>query len=334
MFVLSSVSSNVLLLLTLFALPHLSQTETVNADNGLYHDTGNGPCTRRVTVGGEADCLYSLKRLMSGTGVTNMTAKGLFLGNNGELVRYSDATADGEWLLESIPSLGVRVEKPSHRLHVQGQIRSAQSQNFVALDFRLQENVVASSTASLYTRVRALEVRDFTYKPAYSVDSGLDTATVHRSFTAQQVETTIPSAVTTTPGQEVFGVQGAAHPVVEIDALKVVDHQRLFAELTGAFQRLADLHDELRADHNQLRADFTALQQQVTARDAADLADRSDLRSLLSTESSTRLANATSLSNSIQKEENMRVADVQKLTRDLAYVSRVFTTYDGSGFGL
>ena len=34
-------------------------TETVNADNGIYHDTGNGPCTRRVTVGGEADCYYS-----------------------------------------------------------------------------------------------------------------------------------------------------------------------------------------------------------------------------------------------------------------------------------
>jgi len=322
------------LLLTLSVLPHLCQTETVSSDNNLYHDTGNGPCTRRVTVGGEADCYYSLKRLMSGTGVTNMTAKGTFLGKNGELVQYSDATSDGEWLLESVPSLGVRVEKPSHRLHVQGQIRSAHSHNFVPLDSRLQENVVASDTSSMYTRVRALEVRDFTYKPAYALDTGLDKTTVHRSFTAQQIETTIPNAVTTTSGQEVFGEQGAADPSVEIDALKVVNHQPLFAELTGAFQRLADLHDTLRADHDQLRADFIVLQQQVAARDLADLADRSDLRSLLSMESSTRLANATSLSNSIQKEETTRVADVQKLTRDLAYVSRVFTTYDGSGFGL
>ena len=131
-----------------------------------------------------------------------------------------------------------------------------------------------------------------------------------------------------------FGKIGDANPVVEVDAVKVVDHQRLFAELTGAFQKLADLHDALRADHDQLRADFVTLQQQVTARNAADLADRLDLRALISSESSSRLANATSLSSSIDQEEAARTSNVQKLTRDLAYVSRVFTTYDGSGFGL
>ena len=309
-------------------------TETVNADNGIYHDTGNGPCTRRVTVGGEADCYYSLKRLMSGTGITDMTAKGTFMGEDGELVRYLSAGSNSEWLLEPVPKLGVRVVKPSHTLHVQGQIRSAHSHNLVPLDSRLQENVVAVDTSLMYTRVRALEVRDFTYKPSYSLAASLDTTITHRSFTAQQIETTIPAAVSTTSGQEVFGKIGDANPVVEVDAVKVVDHQRLFAELTGAFQKLADLHDALRADHNQLRADFVTLQQQVTARNAADLADRLDLRALISSESSSRLANATSLSSSIDQEEAARTSNVQKLTRDLAYVSRVFTTYDGSGFGL
>ena len=56
--------------------PRPCASETVNADNGIYHDTGNGPCTRRVTFGGEADCYYSLKRLKSGTGIVNMEAKG------------------------------------------------------------------------------------------------------------------------------------------------------------------------------------------------------------------------------------------------------------------
>ena len=320
-----------LLLLTLFTQ---ITAETVNADNGLYHDTGNGPCTRRVTVGGEADCYYSLKRLMSGTGITNMTAKGTFMNTNGELVRYSSATNNGEWILESVPSLGVRVEKPSHRLHVQGQVRSAHSHNFVPLDSRLQENIVPVDTATMYARIRQLEVRDFTYRPSYSVDTGLDVTTVHRSFTAQQVETTIPKAVTVTAGQEVFGADQFVHPVVEVDALKVVDHQRLFAELTGAFQKLADLHDQLRIDNDQLRADFTALQQQVTARDAADLVDRLDLRAVISAETGDRLAGDTKLTESHTEETAARTADVKKLTRDLAYVSRVFTTYDGSGFGL
>jgi hypothetical protein len=313
---------------------HHSHAETVNADNGLYHDTGSGPCTRRVTVGGEADCYYSLKRLMSGTGITNMTAKGAFVDTNGEIVRYASATSNGEWVLESIPSLGIHVKKSTHRLHVQGQIRSSHSHNFVPLDSRLQENIVAANLTTMYTRVRQLEVRDFSYKPAVSVDLGLDTSTVHRSFTAQQVETVMPSAVKSTPNQEVFGTVGGANPVVEVDALKIVNPQQVFVELFGAFQHLAKLHDELRADHDKLRADFTLLQQQITARDAADLADRLDLRSVLSAESSNRLANATSLTKSIETEKAERTANVQKLTRDLAYVSRVFTTYDGNGFGL
>ena len=327
--------ATILFFVLLTALPfQTTKSETVDADNNLYHDTGNGPCTRRVTVGGEADCYYSLKRLMSGTGITNMSAKGTFMNTDGELVRYSSATGNGEWVLESVPAVGVRVKKPTHRLHVQGETRAAKSHNWVALDSRLQENVVAADLGTMYNQVRQLEVRDFTYKPSYAVDTGLDTTTVHRSFTAQQVETAIPKSVTTTPNQEVFGYGQHVHPVVEVDALKVVDHQRLFAELTGAFQKLANLHDELRADHAQLRADFTLLQQQVTARNAADLSDRLDLRRVLSMESSNRLANATALTNSIETEKKAREGNVQKLTRDLAYVSRVFTTYDGAGFGL
>jgi len=328
-------SSPLTLTLTLLSLLlQRGSTETVNADNGVYTDTGNGPCTRRVTVGGEADCYYSLKRLMSGTGITNMTAKGTFINTHGELVRYSSATSNGEWILEQVPKLGVRVERPTHIMHVQGKVRSAKSHNMVPLDSRLQENIVAASTTDMYARVRQLEVRDFTYKPSYAVDASLPTTALHRSFSSQQVETIIPSAVESLVGQEVFGEHGGAHPVVEVDAMKVVDHQRLFAELTGAFQKLADLHDLLQASHNQLRADFTLLQNQVTARDAADLADRLDLRSTLATESSTRLADVTRLDSELQQEETQRKSNVQKLTRDLAYVSRVFTTYDGSGFGL
>ena len=311
-----------------------ARAETVNADNGLYHDTGNGPCTRRVTVGGEADCYYSLKRLISGTGITGMNAKGVFLSNTGELVRYLDASADGEWSLESLPALGVRVASPSHTLHVQGTTRSSSLGHFTLMDSRIQDSAIKSDTTLMYNSVRAIEVRDFSFKPAYALENGLTVGETVRAFTSQQVEGAMPAAVSTVPGQEVFGEPAGAYPQLEVDAPKLVSQERLFVELLGAFQRLADLHDALRMDHDALQTEVSALKAQVAARDAADLADRLDLRSLLSTEASQRQANATQLSQAVSNEVANRVADVAKLTRDLSYVSRVFATYDGSGFGL
>ena len=318
----------VLLLLLLSGGPRVlpATSETVNADNGLYHDTGNGPCTRRVTVGGEADCYYSLKRLMSGTGIVNMEAKGLFQSKDGELVRYQSASVNGEWSLASLPD--TRLAKS---LHVEGKVRAAHATNFATLDARVQEDTVIANTLSMYESVRKLEVRDFKFRSEYAGEAGLTYGDTLRGFTAQQVETTIPAAVSIAPGQEVF-TDGVT--TLEVDAPKLVSYERLFGELVGAFQRLADQHDTLRADHDALQAEVTALKAQVKARDAADLADRLDLRALISAEASARLANSTSLSKSLADEEAKRQANVDKLTRDLAYVSRVFTTYDGNGFGL
>eukprot|EP00946_MAST-07B_sp_MAST-7B-sp1_P003141 g3141.t1 len=306
--------------------PRPCASETVNADNGIYHDTGNGPCTRRVTVGGEADCYYSLKRLMSGTGIVNMEAKGLFQNKDGELVKYASASADGEWSLSSLPD--VRLAKS---LHVEGKVRASHATNFVTLDSRVQEDVVLANTRDMYNSIRKLEVRDFKFRSEFAGEGGLMAGETLRGFTAQQIETAIPAAVSIAPGQEVF-TDGVT--TLEVDAPKLVSYERLFAELLGAFQILADQHDQLRSDHEALQAEVTALTAQIKAQDAAELADRLDLRALISTEASARLANSTTLSKGLKAEEAARQANVEKLTRDLAYVSRVFTTYDGKGFGL
>jgi hypothetical protein len=301
-------------------------SETVNADNGIYHDTGSGPCTRRVTVGGEADCYYSLKRLMSGTGIVNMAAKGVFQKDDGELVKYAGASTEGEWSLASLPD--TRLAKS---LHVEGKVRAAHAMNFAVLDSRVQKDTQLSNTANMYAAVRKLEVRDFKFRSEYAGEAGLTIDETLRGFTSQQVEAVIPAAVSVAPGPEVF-TDGVT--TLEVDAPKLVSYERLFGELVGAFQRLADQHDQLRADHNMLQAEVTALTALVKAQEASNLADRLDLRALISTEASARLANSTSLSKSLSTEEATRAANVEKLTRDLAYVSRVFTTYDGKGFGL
>ena len=54
--------------------------------------------------------------------------------------------------------------------------------------------------------------------------------------------------------------------------VSVVSYERLFAELLGAFQILADQHDQLRSDHEALQAEVTALTAQIKAQDAAELA--------------------------------------------------------------
>ena len=66
----------------------LVNAETVGINGNLYSDTGksSSSCTRHVTVEGEGDCYYSLKRLISGTGISNMNARGAFVNTNGELV--------------------------------------------------------------------------------------------------------------------------------------------------------------------------------------------------------------------------------------------------------
>jgi hypothetical protein len=319
------------LVLLLLALLHPSSlepcaSETVNADNGIYHDTGSGPCTRRVTVGGEADCYYSLKRLMSGTGIVNMAAKGVFQKDDGELVKYASASTEGEWSLASLPD--TRLAKS---LHVKGKVRSAHGANFAVRDSRVQTDTVLVDTQKMYQSVRNLEVRDFKFRSEYAGEVGLTIGETIRGFTAQQVEASIPAAVSVAPGQEVF-TDGVT--TLEVDAPKLLSNDRLLVELVGAFQQLADQHDQLRAVHVALQAEVTALTAQIKAQDATNVADRLDLRALISTEASARLANSTSLSKSVEAEEAARLANVEKLTRDLAYVSRVFTTYDGKGFGL
>ena len=201
----------------------------------------------------------------------------------------------------------------------------------MTLDARVQEEVVQANTLRMYNSVRKLEVRDFKFMSEFAGENGLATDKTLRGFTSQQVETAIPAAVSIAPGQEVF-TDGVT--TLEVDAPKLVSYERLFSELVGAFQQLADQHDQLRADHDSLQAEVTALKAQIKAQDASDLADRLDLRALISTEAAARLANSTSLSKSLSTEEATRIANVEKLTRDLAYVSRVFTTYDGKGFGL
>ena len=87
--------------------------ETVGINGNLYSDTGksSSSCTRHVTVEGEGDCYYSLKRLISGTGISNMNARGAFVNTNGELVKYESANNDGQWKLSSVDKMILRLHK-------------------------------------------------------------------------------------------------------------------------------------------------------------------------------------------------------------------------------
>lgn len=304
--------------------------ETVGTDNTVYMD-GQGSCQRRVTLQGEGDCFFSLKRLMSGTGIANLTAKGTFISTSGQLLKYQSATDVAQWQLEPPQRIGISAASPTHRLHVAGPVRSTVATSFVAMDQRIQSNIVAVNTTESYLAVRSLAVRDFDYHPAYVTDNLMTSqGSRTRGFTTQQVKTTLPASVSEVTGAEVFGSPTGADGVVEVDAMQLVDYQRLVTETIAAFQQLADRHDALQAQHDALQAEVTALKASVAARDAADQLDREDIRRLLSAESGLRLQNATNLKQMVDAETAQRTSEAATLRRDLAYVSRVFTTYEGN----
>eukprot|EP00949_MAST-11_sp_MAST-11-sp1_P005062 g5062.t1 len=302
------------------------QGETVGANGGVFHEREAGGCTRRVTVNGEGDCYYSLKRLISGIGITNMDAVGTFTSGDGEIVKFRDANSDGEFLLEPVDRVGVRVRKPSHVLHVHGERRYTKALGHVSLDQRLQREVTQIDTDAALTAIRGIDIVDFKFHDAYGTTVGLKGHSL-RGVSSQQVLQVIPESVSTLEGQESFGSVGGADGMVEVDSMKLVDHSRLFYDAIAAIQALATKHDALRADHESLLSEVKQLRAEIAARDTTDKDDRDNIRAVLASESSIRAKDVATLQAALDSEETARTVDVEKLTKQLAYVSEVFTSY-------
>jgi hypothetical protein len=306
-------------------------SETVGINGNQYHDTGKATssCTRRVTVEGEGDCYYSLKRLVSGTGVTNMNARGLFTSVSGEVVKYKDANQDGEWTLESVPKLGVAtgINAPTSRLHVSGEIRASRGLNLYPADQRMAENVRDVDGADSYTRVKQLRVRDFEYHAAYAHEMDMPAGGTVRSVLSQETGKVIPDAVRTLVGQESWGAKGTQRGHLEVDAVQQILSDRLFYDLLAAFQQLAANNEALQAQVNALQAEVTQFKADTSDNFNAAKADRLNLRDTIAKDKSDQLRDDMDLETKLAAEEAARKAKDDAIIKQLDYVSQVFSTY-------
>ena len=324
---------SVILIIQIILLKNIVVSETVGVNGNLYADTGksSSSCTRHVTVEGEGDCYYSLKRLISGTGVSNMDARGMFTRTNGEFVKYESANNDGQWQLTSVDKVGIATSQttaPTSRLHVSGEIRSARPFNLYPGDQRLMQNIRDINITTSYENVRKLKVRDFEYHPAYEAATNLGSgSTTVRSVVTQELSTAIPSAVKTLVGQEKFGEVGTQNGFLEVDKMQQVIPGAIFYDLLASFQQLANQHDKLQKQVNDLQAELTKHKQDTADNFNAAKNDRLNLREVLSKAQSDHLTDDKDLEDKVLAEQNARIKRDNELTKQLDYVSQVFSTY-------
>jgi hypothetical protein len=308
-------------------------SETVGVNGNLYADTGksSSSCTRHVTVEGEGDCYYSLKRLISGTGISNMNARGMFTRTNGEFVKYENANNDGQWELSSVDKVGIATSQttaPTSRLHVSGEIRSARPFNLYAADQRLMQNIRNVNITNAYKSVRKLKVRDFEYHPAYEAATNLGNgATTVRSIVTQEASTAIPGAVKTLVGQEKFGEVGTQNGFLEVDKMEQIIPGRVFYDLLASFQQLANQHDQLQKQVNDLQAELKQHKKDTADNFNSAKNDRLNLREILSKTQSDHLSDDNDVEDKIATERNERIKRDDEITKQLDYVSQVFSTY-------
>ena len=311
----------------------LVNAETVGINGNLYSDTGksSSSCTRHVTVEGEGDCYYSLKRLISGTGISNMNARGAFVNTNGELVKYESANNDGQWELTSVDKIGIATAQtaaPTNRLHVSGEIRSVRPFNLYQADQRLMKNIRSINITAAYEDVRKLKVRDFEYHPAYEAATSLGSGgTTVRSIVTQEAGTAIPGAVKILSGQEKFGEVGTQNGFVEVDKMQQLISGRVFYDLLASFQQLANQHDKLQKQVNDLQAELTQFKKDTADNFNRAKNDRLNLREVLSKAQSDQLTDDNDLEDKLLAEQNARIKRDNELTKQLDYVSQVFSTY-------
>ena len=320
--------------LNLLALGNiLVNAETVGINGNLYSDTGksSSSCTRHVTVEGEGDCYYSLKRLISGTGISNMNARGAFVNTNGELVKYESANNDGQWKLTSVDKIGIATAQtvaPTNRLHVSGEIRSARPFNLYQADQRLMKNIRSINITAAYEDVRKLKVRDFEYHPAYEAATSLGNGdTTVRSVVTQEAGSVIPGSVKVLQGQEKFGEVGTQNGFLEVDKMQQLIPGRVFYDLLASFQQLANQHDKLQKQVNDLQAELTQFKKDTADNFNHAKNDRLNLREIISKAQSDHLTDDNDLEDKLLAEQNARIKRDNELTKQLDYVSQVFSTY-------
>merc|ERR1712072_1472885 len=152
-------------------------------------------------------------------------------------------------------------------------------------------------------------------------------STTVRSVITQETSTAIPGAVKTLVGQEKFGVSGTQNGFLEVDKMQQIIPGRIFYDLLASFQQLANQHDKLQKQVNDLQAELTKHKQDTVDNFNGAKNDRLNLREVLSKAQSDQLTDDKDLEDKVLAEQNARIKRDNELTKQLDYVSQVFSTY-------
>ena len=160
---------------------------------------------------GEKDCFSTVQRLASGAGSPN-EPKMTFLDDRGSMRRFVAGNDDGTYVNTNSGRVGIDVDAPTQKLHVNGDMRAAVATAHVAMDSRLirASSISTANSTDQLAALRKLQVRDFLWEPAFAANIEAAPETSRRGIISQETETHIPHAVSSTPGAEVFSSNAAA----------------------------------------------------------------------------------------------------------------------------
>ena len=102
---------------------------------------------------------------------------------------------------------------------------------------------------------------------------------------------------------------------------------RVFYDLLASFQQLANQHDKLQKQVNDLQAELTQFKKDTADNFNRAKNDRLNLREVLSKAQSDQLTDDNDLEDKLLAEQNARIKRDNELTKQLDYVSQVFSTY-------
>ena len=119
------------------------------------------------------------------------------------------------------------------------------SSGYTGSDIRLKENVVSANIESSYVMINQLDIKNYTYKPAFSRYKGRSPTDVITGFIADQLQSVIPLAV---KPETIQGGENFYEDTIKLDfgenyadeftdnPIKVVDESVIFRHLVAAFQ--------------------------------------------------------------------------------------------------
>ncbi len=119
------------------------------------------------------------------------------------------------------------------------------SSGYTGSDIRLKENVVSANIQDSYVMINELDIKNYTYKPAFSRYKGRKPTDVITGFIADQLQSVMPLAV---KQEQIIGAENFYEDSIKPDfgenyadeftdnPIKVVDESVIFRHLVAAFQ--------------------------------------------------------------------------------------------------